>query len=124
WARYSRSLMRKTREECAMEIRKADNPGCRAFVSFLHVPLPYDVPRAMNPRHALLQVPTGAGVNSTTVRGQHILYSQRRVARVTSQREHTLKRNGLRKEKVTCQKSRPTRSPSTTTNREQESLSS
>ena len=54
----------------------------------------------MNSRHAPLQVPIGAGVNSITVRDQHILYLQRRVARVANRGEHTTKRDGLRKEKV------------------------
>src|SRR5260370_23117572 len=79
--------------------------------------------RLMNPQHALLQAPAGAGVNAITVRGQRILSSQRREARITSQREH-LSRDGLRKEKATCQQSGQTRSPSTTTSREQECPSS
>jgi hypothetical protein len=48
----------------------------------------------MNPQHALLQPPAGAGVNAITVRSQCILSSQWRIALVTSQCEHTLKRDG------------------------------
>src|SRR5260221_705773 len=45
----------------------------------------------MNPQHALLQPPAGAGVNAITVRSQCILSSQWRIALVTSQCDPFLK---------------------------------
>jgi len=50
--------------------------------------------RLVNPQHALLQLPAGAGVNAIVVRSQRILSSQRRVVCVTSQREQPLWRDG------------------------------